>query len=105
MQEFAPRRPGAPNWYLGGTLYPSLVDAAYQGGGDMTVIQVVLVVRTIKISRHDRDQIHAVLTPVGLRQLDPRDLGDRVPLIGLLQRTGQQAVLSDRLGGQARIDA
>jgi hypothetical protein len=46
-----------------------------------------------------------VLAAVELRQLERRDLGDGVPLVGRLERTGQQARLGDRLGRLAWVDA
>ena len=42
---------------------------------------------------------------VGLAQLDAGDLGQRVPLVGRLERAGQQIVLADRLRAVARVDA
>lgn len=39
-----------------------------------------------------------------LTQLDAGDLGDRIPLIRGLQRTGEQRFLADRLLGELRVD-
>ena len=38
-----------------------------------------------------------MLAMIGLAQLDPGDLGDGVPLVGRLQRPGEQGVFRDRL--------
>ena len=67
--------------------------------------QVEIVAGTVQIGRHGGNEITAVLFPVGLTQLDPRDLGHRVPLVGRLQRPGQKRVLAHRLIGQLGIDA
>jgi hypothetical protein len=45
------------------------------------------------------------LPAVGLAQLDAGDLGNRVPLVGRLQRAGQQILLAHGLGRELRIDA
>ena len=46
-----------------------------------------------------------MLTCVRLAHFDAGDLRDRVPLIGWLERTGQQRRLVQRLRREARIDA
>ena len=38
-------------------------------------------------------------------ELDAGDLRDRVGLVGDLERTGEQGILADRLGGELRVDA
>ena len=71
----------------------------------MAVGQVVVVVRAVQIGRHHADVLPAVLAVVALGQLDAGDLGDRVGLVGRLQRAGQQRVFPDRLCAVARVDA
>ena len=43
--------------------------------------------------------------PIRLAHLQARDLGDRIPLVGRLERPGQQALLRHRLRRVPRIDA
>ena len=43
----------------------------------------------------------AMLRAIGLRELDPGDLGDRVPFVGRLERPGQQRSSLDRLRRRA----
>jgi hypothetical protein len=50
-------------------------------------------------------KLHAVLATVALGQLDARDLGDGVRLVGLLQEAAEQALFLQRLGGHLRVDA
>ena len=69
------------------------------------MLQVEIVARPVEIGRHGRDEVAAVLAAIGLRQLDAGDLGDGVPLVGRLQRAGEQRVLGDRLRRELRIDA
>jgi hypothetical protein len=47
----------------------------------------------------------AVLAVIAFAQLDAGDLGNRVRLIGRLQRAGQERILAHRLRGHARVDA
>jgi hypothetical protein len=46
-----------------------------------------------------------VLPAVGLAQFEAGNLGDRIPLVGRLERAGQQAVFRHRLRREAGIDA
>jgi len=81
------------------------MESADQGGQDMRVPRIVIVVWTVQIGRHRADEIGSVLTAIGLAELDPGDLGDGVPLIRRLEGPGQQMLLADRLGGELGIDA
>src|SRR5262249_53390041 len=51
------------------------------------------------------DGIESILAAIRLRQLDPGNLGDRVPFIRRLQRAGQKAIFPNRLFGELRINA
>ena len=82
-----------------------LVRLQDQGGHDVALQPVEMVANPVKVCRHDRDVVTSVLAAIGLAKLDTCDLGHRVPLVGGLQRSGQQRFLRDRLGGQSRIDA
>ena len=50
------------------------------------------------------NEIAAILAAIGLTKLDPRDLGDRIPLVGGLQWPSEQMLLLDRLRAVAQID-
>ena len=52
-----------------------------------------------------RHEIAAMLPAVGLAQFETGDLGDGIPLVGRLERAGQQRAFRHRLRCQARIDA
>ena len=71
----------------------------------MGILGVVVVAWAIEIGRHHAAVVDAVLAVVALAQLDPGDLGDRVGLVGRLQRAGEQRVLGHRLRREARVDA
>src|SRR6266511_1612884 len=64
-----------------------------------------IVAGAIKIGRHRRYEVAAVLATVALTKLDAGDLGNRIGFVGRLQRSRQQRLLGDRLGSFARIDA
>lgn len=104
-QELATHRAGAPHFHGGRMGELGLVRLDDQGRHDMALHQVEIVARAIEIGRHDGDEVAAVLPAVGLAQLDAGDLGDGVPLVGRLQRAGEQRRLGNRLRRQARIDA
>jgi hypothetical protein len=53
------------------------------------VLGMIVVARPVEVGWHYRDEICAVLLTKGLYQLDPGDLGHRVPLIGRLQWSGR----------------
>jgi len=47
----------------------------------------------------------AVLLAVVLAHLQPSDFGDGVGFVGFFQRTGEEAILGHRLGGEAWVNA
>ena len=89
------------------------METADQGRQHVAIGGVVVVARGIQIGgqllrrrlRLQADGIKAVLPAQRLTQLDAGDLGDRVPLVGGLQRAGEQRFLADRLLGELRVDA
>src|SRR5262249_21813400 len=78
--------------------------AADERGRDVTVQRMIVIVWPVKICWHDRDEVIAKLSSIGLTQLDRRDLGDRVRFIGRLQRASEKHVFSHRLFCTFRID-
>ena len=81
------------------------VKAAQQRRGDVAGFDVKIITGTIEVRRHRRNEVAAVLAPVGLAKLDAGDLGDRIGLVGGLERRSQQRILGNRLRRFARIDA
>ena len=67
--------------------------------------QIKIIVVSVEIGRHDRTVVRAVLPIVGLAELDPGNLGDRIRLVVRLQEAAQQMLLPHRLGAAARVDA
>ena len=105
VQELPPRLPRPPDHHLLRALHLRLVDLAYERRQHVRRLQVEVIVRAVQVRRHGGYEVPAVLPPVELAQLDPGDLRHRVRLVGLLQRTGQQVLLLDRLRRELRIDA
>ena len=97
VQELAARRAGAPDHDLARARHLRVVELAHHRRQHVRARQVEVVVRAVEVGRHRRDEVRAVLPPVGLAQLDPGDLGDRVRLVGRLERAGQQRLLGHRL--------
>src|SRR3954452_5932735 len=88
MKELAPRSTGAPDHHAGGARDFCLVRLADQRRQDMTRAKIEIVTGSVKIGRHCRNEVTAVLPAVGLRELDARDLGHGIPLVGRLKRPG-----------------
>ena len=63
----------------------------------MAGVQVEIVERPVEVGRLGRDEITAILRAICLAQLEPGDLGDRIPLVGRLERPGEQRLLGHRL--------
>ena len=82
-----------------------VVELADQRRQHVRAGEVEVVVRAVEVGRHRRDEVAAVLRPVGLAQLDAGDLRDGVGLVGRLERAGEQLLLGHRLRAVARIDA
>jgi hypothetical protein len=97
VEELAARRARAPDRDAVGAGQLGLVSLADQGRHHVAAVEVEIVALAVEVGRHGADEVAAVLLAIGLGQLDAGDLGDRVPLVGRLQRAGQQAVLADRL--------
>ena len=55
----------------------------------MGVIQIVVIVGTVQISRHHRDKIAIVLRTIILAQFNTGNLGDSVRLVSMLEGAGQ----------------
>ena len=68
-------------------------------------MQIEIVIRPIKIRWHPGDEIFPILAGISLAELDAGNLCNGVGIVRRLQRTGEQRILRERLGGQFRINA
>src|ERR1700720_2753491 len=104
MQELAAGPSASPD--LDGSLAASdgIVDLSHQRGQNVTRCEIKIVPRSVKVRRHHRDKVAAMLPPISLTQFQPGYLGDRIPLVRRLERAAQQRAFRNRLGCQARID-
>ena len=105
VEEFALGGASAPDGVFGVTAQLGFMRLAQQRGQHVAVGEVVVVVGAVEVGGHRADVLPAVLAVVAFSQLDAGDLGDRVGLVGGLQRAGQQVVFLDGLGAVARVDA
>jgi hypothetical protein len=105
VEELSARLPRTPDreGLCAGRL--GFVRLVQQGRDHVTRGRIEVVAWPVEVRRHGRDEVAAVLTPVGLAQFQAGNLGNGVPLIGRLQRAGQEGVFRHRLGRVARIDA
>src|SRR5690242_15713175 len=105
MQELAPGLAASPDLNLRRPQNLGPVYLGKQRRNDVAAVKIVIVVRTIQIRGLSRDKIATILPPISRTHLQPRDLGNGVPLVGRLQRTGQQRLFWNRLRRQPRIYA
>ncbi len=71
----------------------------------MAPFQVEVVVRSVEVGRHHRNEIGTVLNVEALAHLQARDLGNRIRLVGIFEWSGQQGILPHRLRRLFRVDA
>ena len=105
VQELAARGAGAPDRDLRPALGLRVVELPDEGGQHVRAREVEVVVRPVEVRGHGGDEVGAVLLPVGLAELDPRDLGDRVGLVRGLEGAGEEVLLLHRLRAVAGVDA
>src|SRR5687768_12082104 len=79
-----------------------LADECWQHVG---AVEIEIIVWPVQVRGHRRNEIAAVLTPVGLAQLDAGDLRDSVELVRRLERAAEQSSLGHRLGRFTWINA
>jgi hypothetical protein len=82
MQEFPPWSAGAPYCHGFCTRFLGFVGFAHQCRDDMAAFEIEIVTWAVKVGRHCRIEIAAVLTAISLAQLDACDLRYGVPFIG-----------------------
>src|SRR3990167_5676609 len=105
MQEFPARRSRAPDFKVAPPSRFRLMRLAKKRWNDMAGVKVEIVAGSVKIGRHRRNVIGAMLLAVGFAKFQSGDFRNRVPLIRRLQRTGQQRAFRNRLRRKFRVDA
>lgn len=100
LQELAHRRAVTPQSHRS----VSLGKLADHRREHMTRLQIKVVPGPVEIGRHRADKVGAILLVVVPAELDGSNLGDRLGLVGRLERTGQQIVLAHRLRCKLGID-
>ncbi len=71
----------------------------------MRLLQVEIIVRTIEVGGHHRDEVGAILEVIALAEFKSGDFGDGVGFVGIFELTGQEVLLLHGLGRFARVDA
>ena len=68
-------------------------------------LEVKIVAGSVKVCWHGRKEIAAVLSTIAITHFDAADLGERIRLVGWLQRARQQVLFPNRLWTCLGIDA
>ena len=105
VHEFPERCSIAPAGDCGVTIDFGFMKFPEESREDVGIPQVVIITRSVHISRHDRDELVTELREVGLAQFDSCDLGDGVPLIGGFQVSGKQVFRFHGLGTISGVNA
>jgi hypothetical protein len=69
----------------------------------MARFEIIIVAWTIEIGWLGRDEVAAILTTIGLTQLDSGDFGNRILLVRWLQWPGEESALWDVIGSLATM--
>ncbi len=105
VQQLPSGRAGAPVGHVGRATGFGLVIAADECRQQMRAGRRKVVAWPVQVGGHRRDPRQAMLAAHRLDRKDAGDFGDRVRVVGRLQRTGEQRALRDRLRGEFRVDA
>jgi hypothetical protein len=84
VQELSKRRSRAPELHGLRPSFLRFVHPSHKRGDHVRVLRVEIVVRSVEVARHYREELLAMLPVVGLCQLEPGDLGDRIGFVGCL---------------------
>ena len=103
--KFAQSRAVAPTSHARQIFYFSLMKATNKSGQHMRARRVIIIVRAVKIRRHDRNKIRAVLPIEIFAILKPRNFSQRISLIGRLKRGSQQAIFRHWLRREFWVNA
>jgi hypothetical protein len=69
----------------------------------MRGLQVEIIPGTVKVRRHGRNEVCAMLPCIGLAELDSGDFRDRVRFVRWLKSPGQKRLFLDRLDRKPRV--
>ena len=105
MQKLPERYARAPKRHRRIAIHPRSLELADHRRQHMPPHHIVVVARSIEVGRHQRMIDNALVAPQELAELQAGDLRERIPLVRLLQRRGEQCRFGDRLRRHARIDA
>src|SRR5262249_16184178 len=96
VDEVADRPAGAPGDHLTQSRFPGLVMLADQGGDDVGVVQVEIIVRAVQVAGDQYDRVETVLPAVRSCQHGTHGLSERVRGAFFLGVTFPECGLGDR---------
>jgi len=105
MEEFAEGGTAAPEGDFGEVLLPGFDKFPDQGGEDMAVLGMVVVIAAIEVAGHQTDRGKCILPGEKLTQLVTGNFGEGISFIGGFEWTGQQGIFTNGLRGLTGINA
>ena len=82
MQKLAAGRAAAPERHGRTILHLGQMELVDHRRQDVRVVQIEIVERPVHVRGHRADEVRVILPPIRLAQLDARNLGDGVRLVG-----------------------
>ena len=86
------------------SVYSGLVELTDHCRHDVRSLQIIVIMRSVKVCGHTADKVIPVLSLEKFAHLKSRNLSDGVRFVGLLKRSCQKRTLGDRLWSHLRID-
>src|SRR5262245_46937330 len=87
VQKLPSWRSRSPNDHFVRAGHLGFMSFAYQRRNHMTRGEVEIVARTIKVGGHSRDEVAAILLPIGLAEFEASDFRNGIPFVGRLKRS------------------
>ena len=104
MQKLTPSYSSTPKGNAIGAIVDRIDKTPDHSRQHMRILKIEVVIRTVKVTRHNAYTVKSVLPVIVFRHLEPRDLGNSIPLVCRFQRSAQQIFLFHRLFAFCRID-
>src|SRR5436190_24081229 len=104
MQKFTSWRACSPNNHLPCSTYFCRVRLPQQSRKRVRRFQIEIIARSVKVCRHNGDEVCAVLAGESLTQLYAGDLRNCIGLVRLLQPPGYKRAFWNGLRGELRIN-
>ena len=105
VEKFAPGGSCAPHYKGILAALHGLMHLANQRGKNVGAVKIEIVVRSVKVRWHARDEGFSIFARIGLAELDPCDLGEGIGLVRRLQRASEEGALGNGLRREFGVNA